>query len=114
MPEEPKSNAFAFALNAISHGDLADQASAAMSKLVKDVEATGKTGKLTLTIEVKPRGRDAGQVEVSGKCAITPLFPDTAPSMFFTTEDGGLVKDNPKQMKLPFGEPKPVSKASNE
>jgi hypothetical protein len=107
---EMPSNAFAYALNAISQGDLADQASEAMTRLVKDVEQTGKTGKLTLTIEVKPRGRDAGQVEVSGKVSTTPLYPDTAPNMFFVTEDGHLVKDNPRQMKLPFGEPKAVNK----
>ena len=29
---------------------------------------------------------------------------EIAPSMFFVQDDGALVRDNPRQKKLPFGE----------
>jgi len=111
-------NLFAHTLTEIAHGDLAEQASENLAELIKTAHATGKSGKLTLTIDIKPRGRDSGQVEVTGSVKPSCPIPDIAPSMFFITEDGGLAKENPRQMKLPFGEkdkaPRPVSKAVGE
>jgi predicted secreted protein len=105
-------NMFARALAEVSHGDLADQASEQLAALVAAVGETAKKGTLTLTLEIKPRGHDSGQVEVSGSVKINAPTPDVAPSMFFVHE-GQLVRDNPRQMKLPFGE-KPKAVAANQ
>lgn len=109
------SNMFARALSEVSHGDLAEQASTQLAELVAAVGETAKKGTLTLTLEIKPRGHDSGQVEVSGTVKCSVPVPDIAPSMFFVHE-GQLVRDNPKQLKLPFGEkPKVVTpKAANQ
>ena len=116
MSEEtmPTGNLFSRVLSEVSHGDLADQASASLEELVKSVRDTNKQGTLTLKITIKPRGRDAGQVEVTGACKADLPVADIAPSMFFATENGELLKDNPAQLQIKFGAPKPISKASNQ
>ena len=63
--EPPDSGAyFAQTLAQIGHGDAAEQASDTLAQLVKAVGEKGREGTLTLTITVKPRGQDSGQVEV--------------------------------------------------
>jgi hypothetical protein len=111
-------NAFQQTIADIGHGDLSDQAAEQFAQLIQAVRETAKEGKITLTINVKPRGRDTSQVEVTGKIALSAPVADIAPVMMFASEDGTLTRHNPNQLKLPFGEqedaPKPVSKASNE
>lgn len=106
---------FAQVLANISYGDAAATASNQLADLVKAVQEHERNGSLTLTIEVKPRGKDSGQVEVTAKVVSKPPVRDLAPSLFFTTEDGGLVRDNPRQKKFPFADqPVRVGKASNQ
>lgn len=111
--EEPPGNGFAIVLGQVSHGDLSSQASETLAELVRRVHETGKSGSMTLKIEIKPRGRDSGQVEVNGKVDPKYPVPDVAPSMFFATEEGELKRDNPLQGKLPFGDETPQKVASN-
>ena len=110
--EDMGSNMFARALAEVSHGDLASQASEQLAQLVAAVGETAKKGTLTIVLEIKPRGHDSGQVEVSGTVKTSIPVPDIAPSMFFVHE-GQLVRDNPRQMKLPFGD-KPKAVAVNQ
>jgi hypothetical protein len=107
---------FAQTLSAIAYGDANDQASEMLASLVKAVEEHGREGSLTLVLTVKPRGKDSGQVEVTCKTAAKMPVREIAPAMFFTTEDGGLVRDNPRQKKFPFADaPEQVTpKASNQ
>ena len=109
-------NLFASTLNAVGYGDLAGQASSSLEELVKSVRETSKTGEMTVTLKIKPRGRDSGQVEVTGSVSVKTPIADVAPSMFFATENGELLRDNPAQRQLPFGQemPKPVSVAANQ
>lgn len=88
----------------ISYGDAADQASDMLADLVKAVGEHEREGTLTLTITVKPKGKDSGQVEVTAKTATKLPVREIAPSMFFVTKDGGLVRENPRQKKFPFAE----------
>lgn len=111
----PPGNMFTRTLGEISHGDLMDQSSEMLQQLAIAVRETGKKGTLTLTIEVKPRGRDCGQVEVSGQCVLKAPVSDIAPSMLFVSEDGQFFKDNPAQLKMDFADmPKPLSKTANQ
>ena len=112
MNDNPEpGNLFSSTLNAVGHGDLAGQASASLEELVKSVRETAKSGELTITLKIKPRGRDSGQVEVTGTVKVNAPIADVAPSMFFATENGELLRDNPAQRQLPFGQdmPKPVA-----
>lgn len=107
-------NLFASTLNAVGYGDLAGQASASLEELVKSVRETSKSGEITLTLKIKPRGRDSGQVEVTGTVKLNSPIADVAPSMFFATENGELLRDNPAQRQLPFGQDMPQPVAANQ
>ena len=95
---------FTQTLAKISYGDAADQASDMLADLVKAVGEHEREGTLTLTLTVKPRGKDSGQVEVTAKTTTKLPVREIAPSMFFVTEEGGLVRDNPRQKNFPFAE----------
>jgi hypothetical protein len=113
MPASP-GNLFARTLADIAHGDLQDQASDMLRQLACAVRETAKTGSITITLTVKPRGRDCGQVEVSGTCALKSPVPDIAPSMLFVSEDGTFHRDNPAQLKMSFADmPKALPKAAS-
>lgn len=117
VEEEPASSGayFTQTLAKISYGDAADQASEMLADLVRAVGEHEREGTLTLTITVKPKGKDSGQVEVTAKTTSKLPVREIAPSMFFVTEDGGLVRDNPRQRKFPFADtPVRVTKASNQ
>ncbi|MFT4175963.1 MAG: hypothetical protein QM627_04850 [Luteolibacter sp.] len=105
-------NSFAPTLAQIGHGDVLDLASEKMASLVQAVLATEKKGTFTLTIMVRPRGKDSGQVELDGDVKTVEPTRETAPSMFFVGENGALLRDNPRQRKFPFAEsPQRVTKA---
>ena len=110
-PDEPASNLFAMAVNEVAYGQLAADLSEELANVVKAVKRTGGKGSLTLTLTVKPRGRDSGQVELSGE--VKPKIPQApvAPSMMFATDEGDLLRENPAQAKLDL---KFVKKASNQ
>jgi hypothetical protein len=108
---------FAQTLEKIGYGDAAAQASELLADLVKAVGEHDRQGTLTLTITVKPRGKDSGQVEVTANTTVKRPVREIAPSMFFVTEDGGLARDNPRQKKFPFADAPvrvEVTKASNQ
>ena len=118
MSDTDTSAYFAQTFAQIGYGNAADQASEQLQALVRAVGEHEREGSMTVTITVKPRGKDSGQVEVTAKSTIKLPTREIAPSMFFVTEDGGLVRDNPRQRKFPFADaPKRVeveTKASNQ
>lgn len=99
---------FAVVLAAINHGQLRDELSAEMGKvltaLIERSHATSKAakGKLTLTLdfEVEPSGLVAIDVDVSSK---TPK-PLRASDHFYATKSGGLSRKDPRQQDLPLRE----------
>jgi hypothetical protein len=97
-------NLYSSTVSQIGHGDLIGQASYSLEELVKAVKETGKSGEMTVTLKIKPRGRDAGQVEVTGTVKVSSPINDIAPSMFFATDNGELLRDNPAQRQFPFGD----------
>ncbi len=89
------------------NGDLVpvlDAAGEQFSDMVKSVVQTGKAGKLTITIDVKPS--TAGALAV--KAAITAKKPKGLPpeSLLWPTPDGNLLAEDPRQTKLDL---KPVA-----
>lgn len=104
--ENMPSNLFARAFAEVGYGDLGATASDELQKVIKAVRTAGKKGSVTITLEVKPRGRDSGQVEFSGEVkAKAPIAP-IAPVMVFITEEGDFTRENPAQGTLPFGKGK--------
>lgn len=100
--KHPPGTLFARAVDEVAYGQLSADLSEELANVVKAVKRTGGKGSLTLTLTVKPRGRDSGQVELSGE--VKPKIPQApvAPSMLFATDEGDLVRDNPAQATLPL------------
>lgn len=85
-------------LRHIGAGCLMDEASEKMATLVHAVSASGKPGKLTITIEL--RKATAGALAVAGKVAIkTPAEPKIE-ALMFPTPEGNLLTEDPSQTKL--------------
>lgn len=71
----------------------------AMAAVVKAVVATGKVGRVTLNLDIRQLGKGGALTvtdTISTKVPKLPV-PDT---VFFATEEGELVKEDPKQIKM--------------
>lgn len=101
-PELP-SNFFVQTVNELAQGDLAPMLSDDLASLVKEVRNQGRKGTLTLKITVEPAGSN-GKVEVKSQVDLKMPKPDAGISVFFSTELGQLLRHDPAQRQLPFGE----------
>jgi|SRR5690625_87599 len=95
-------------LDQLHRGDLSAELDDALRQLVYAVQQTGKKGTIQLTIAVQPATKtgDVEQVIVSAKLKESPPKPDRAPSLFYTDRDGGLLREDPKQMKMDLRSPR--------
>lgn len=94
--EEPSS--FASFLLATNKGRTESELSRQLQRLVAAVNETGKPGKLTLTIEIKPQANTDGVVTVTDR--VTVKAPELArpASIFFITDAAGLSRTDPRQL----------------
>lgn len=68
--------------------------------VVAAVAKTHKPGKLTITVTVKPQAKvDAAVLVTATSKAGAPVFEPNA-SIFYATDEGELVRDDPKQHTL--------------
>jgi len=90
-------------LGQLRRGLLLSDLSERMADLVKQVKATGRGGKLTLTLTVKPAGKGVVRnVVVEDEVALKLPAPDKEATIFFPTEDGSLSRSDPNQYPLPL------------
>ena len=85
-------------LRQLDFGNVVDDADKKLVELVQAVQATGKNGKLTITVNV--RKATAGALAIVGKCAITKPAEPPAEVLMFAGEDGELLTEDPRQQKL--------------
>lgn len=78
-------------------GDFNHKAGEMFADVLRGVEATGKAGKLTITLDVKQQN---GAVAILAK--VTDKTPETLPDadLYWTTPDGNLSVQNPAQRNL--------------
>ncbi len=95
--EKPIGNAFDALLRNQRKGLLAGDLSEALQKLTLACASVGKAGKLTLSITITPSG-DAMTVADDIKVKLPEA--NKSQSIFYATEDGRLVRDNPDQKTL--------------
>lgn len=81
-----------------------------LSELIGKVKERGKTGSLTLTIKIKPLDTDAESVSVVAAVKVTEPAKAERASIFFTTTDNRLVRDNPAQREMDL---QPVEKPAS-
>lgn len=83
-------------------GTMAKELDAKIKDLVQCVIMHRKTGQVTLTIKVAPGKYSDNDVEVMD--TITSKVPEKGklPSLFFSADDGALLKEDPKQHTMEF------------
>jgi hypothetical protein len=98
--EDTEGTDFAVTLLALNKGKTHNDLTEQLRELIKAVTITKKKGKLSLTLEVKPQVGVAGAVLVTaGVTSAKPKFDQPA-SIFFATDDGDLVRNDPTQQPL--------------
>lgn len=90
------SNLFITTILSVRKGLAASEASDKLAALVKECEKTGRAGELTFKLKVTPNG-DKASVSILDNCKNKMPEPSRHATILFTTEDGGLQKEHPKQ-----------------
>ena len=73
----------------------------ALSNAIKQVRLTGKAATITYQLKIKPDTGDAERVEIQDSIKVQTANPMRKTSIFYTTEEGTLSRDNPDQPPLP-------------
>lgn len=92
------SKSFAEIIGALADGELEARATKLLTELSAAVELTGGDGRLVLTLKIVKQNRMA---VIRPSIKITRPEPAVDDTMFFVDEDGSLVRDDPKQLRLP-------------
>lgn len=99
---EPAGNMFLTTLQRHRGGLTLDDLSAQLTALVSAVALAGKGGMLTLKIGVKPASRGKSAVVIQDKISLTLPKVEAEESFWFANEAGELMKEDPKQTRMPF------------
>lgn len=97
---KPVPNTFETVLRNQRKGLMAIELSEKLAELTRACTQHCKSGKLILTITLTPASGDGSTMSVEDQIALK--LPETKKpnSLFFTTDDGQLVRDNPEQHQL--------------
>lgn len=92
----------------LREGRIYDLMSLELNKVVKAVRDTGKAGKMTLTIDVKPVKKIAGALELTAE--VNGKLPklEASSDLMFPDEDGNLYVRPPNQRDIFEDLPRPV------
>lgn len=93
---------FAAVLQEIGKGAAHTRLSEALADLTVAVTETQKKGTLTLTLTVEPT-KGMENLTVSANCKVT-LPTEQQASIFFATDEGQLVRHDPRQTEVPLHE----------
>lgn len=103
--EQPHVRPFGEFLQQQRRGALHGELSEALHELLQAVKDTGKAGKLTVTIGVKPAAKgNAEQVLVSDAVITKAPSVERPESIFFLDDTGNLTRNDPRQIELPLRE----------
>jgi hypothetical protein len=84
-------------LQEVNNGNAMRELDDAMQSLVEKVRETKAGGEIQLRIKIKPAKSDAEMVEVKSDMSLKlPKFV-RQPSLFYTTEDNNLERNDPRQ-----------------
>lgn len=98
-------------LRYLQGGTFIDSASEQLAELVSAVDATGKSGKITLEISVKKMSK--GACGVIGKIRLSKPAEAPDATLMFPSPEGNLLTEDPRQQKLelkqvPVAAPEPL------
>ncbi len=87
----------------MNNGATVTELSEALERVVAAVRAAGKTGSITLTVKVSPASKGSNDVLMVESQVKTKLpEPERGMTIFYSTEDNHLVRNDPKQQMLPL------------
>lgn len=85
-------------LRLLEGGAFLDRASEQLAALVKGIEDTGKSGRLTIQLDLKQVSGGAISITPSCSTKVPEVKPDS--TLLWATVEGNLSLDNPRQQKL--------------
>lgn len=85
-------------LDQIRYGALSDELTEKMTELTRACKETGRVGEITLTLKIKPG--QAGQVELLDNVKVKMPEAQRGTTLMFATDDGGLSREDPRQLSL--------------
>lgn len=92
---------FVDTLKDIREGEVLTEATEALRELVGAVKATGRTGKLQLTLIVKPVAKaDANALVISDELKVVTPKAERGHTVFFATDENSLSRNDPRQPEL--------------
>lgn len=100
MSTNPDTEEFSFAdfIAEFGKGATNRVASERMREVIKACSETGRKGAITIKLEM---GSVGGIAEVRAKISVTKPEPALPGGVYFTKDDGSLVEEDPRQLKLP-------------
>lgn len=91
-------------LRQIRRGAPVEEATYALADIVRAVDETGKPGQLTVTLTVKPSKHGGPEKTIIAEVKAKKPRADIAPAIFFSNEEGDLVRVDPRQEEMAFTE----------
>jgi len=85
-------------LRDLRYGEALDELSQALNDLVAQCVSSNKPGELRLTLKLKPS--KSGAIEITDALAVAGPKPERGSSLFFSTPENNLVRNNPRQTNL--------------
>lgn len=109
MPTDPEApptvRPFAATLQDLSQGAVMAKLGAELHDLIGAVQATGKAGTLTLTLQVKPVAKHATDaLNIAAAVSVKAPKEDAPTTVFFVDAGGNPTRQNPTQPMLPLRE----------
>ena len=89
---------FTDTLNHIRFGTLSEDLTKALHELTQKCADTGRSGKLTLELQLKP-GK-GGQIEVFDDARVKLPKEERGSTILFATPEGSLTREDPRQMQI--------------
>jgi hypothetical protein len=89
---------FTDTLNHMRFGTLSEDLTKALHELTQKCADTGRSGKLTLELQLKP-GK-GGQIEVFDDIRVKLPKEERGSTILFATPEGNLTREDPRQMQI--------------
>lgn len=89
---------FADLIKEFAHGSTNKMATQRLREIVQACRETGKKGAIKITLGINVA---AGIVEIKASISTTKPEPALPGACYYATNEGGLVDEDPRQLKLP-------------
>ena len=102
MKTEIENNSFELVLRNQRKGAMMTDLSKTMQEAVLAVTEHGEAATVTVTFKISPANSDAGALSVRDEIKSKLPQPKRSNTLFYSTDDGRLVREDPNQEDLKF------------